>query len=91
MSSAYAFAEGDAPIPDEVVLARNVEHYGAQAVFGRPLSFHEIRMMTMAENVVNAHQARRKSENWAEWAEKNPTLAELLGHAGRLYEELDNG
>ena len=88
MSSTYAYAEGDAPIPDELVLARNVEHYGAQAVFGRTLSFHEIRMMTMASNVVNAHQARRKSENWAEWAEKNHGLAELLGIAGRLYEEM---
>ena len=91
MSSAYAFAEGDAPIPDEVVLARSIERYGAQAVYGRTLSFHEIRMMTMAENIVNAHQARKRSESWAEWAEKNPGLAELLGVAGKLYEDLDNG
>ena len=90
MSSAYAYAEGDGPIPDELVLARTVDRYGAQAVFGRILSFHEIRMMTLADNVVTAHQERRKSDNWAAWAEANHSKAELLGIAGRLYEGLDD-
>ncbi len=91
MSSTYAYAEGEAQIPDELVLARTVERFGTQAVFGRILSFHEIRMMTLAENVMNAYQERKRSENWAEWAEKNPGMAHVLGTAGRLYEELNNG
>ena len=91
MSSAYAFAEGDGTIPDELVLVRSVNKYGVEAVFGRTLSFHEIRMMTLTENIVNAHDERKRSENWAQWAEVNHGKAELLGVAGRLYEELDNG
>jgi hypothetical protein len=84
MSSAYAYAEGG-PITDEIVLARSIDRYGAQAVFGRTLSFHEVRMMTLADNIANAHYERQRSENWAEWAEKNRGKNELLVAAGKLY------
>jgi len=88
MSSAYAFAEdGEQRIPDEIILVRSVDKYGVQAVFGRPLSFHEIRMMSLADNVVNAHRERAKSGNWAEWAEANPNKARILADAGKLYGE----
>jgi hypothetical protein len=84
MSSAYAYAEGG-PITDEIVLARSIERYGTQAIFGRTLSFHEVRMITLANNIVNSYRERQKSENWAEWAGKYPEKAELLANAGKLY------
>ena len=92
MVSAYAYADGGDQIPDELVLARSVERYGAQAVFGRILSFHELRMMTLSDNVVNAYNERQRSDNWAQWAEANHGKARLLAEAGRLYdEEIDDG
>jgi hypothetical protein len=87
MAAIYAYAEGDGPIPDELVLARSIKQYGAEAIFGRTLSFHEVRMITLAENIYNAYQERQRSENWAVWAHDNPKKAELLGVAGRLYAE----
>ena len=91
MVAAYAYADEGGQIPDELVLARSVDRYGVQAVFGRTLSFHEIRMMSLADNIVNAYQERKRSDNWAQWAEANHGKAELLGIAGRLHEELTDG
>ena len=91
MSSAYAFAEGGEPT-DELMLGWAIDKYGVQSVYGRTLSFHEIRMLDMADNVVRAYRERAQSENWAQWAEKNHAKARLLGRAVKLYEELeDNG
>ena len=92
-AAAYAYAEGG-PEFDELVLSWAVSRYGAQSVYGRPLSFQEIRSMAMAENVVNAHKSRdayrdkHNSENWAEWAGKNPKMSRLLDDAARAYEEM---
>ena len=91
MAASYAYAEEGGQMPDELILARTVDKYGAQAVFGRILSFHEIRMMTLSDNVVTAYMERARSENWAQWAEANPGRARLLNTAGMLYEEIDNG
>ena len=57
MSSAYEYAEGG-EVTDELVLGWAVDKYGAQAVYGRTLSFHEIRMMDLAENVYRAYRER---------------------------------
>ena len=89
MTSAYAYAEDGGQIPDELVLVRSVEKYGAQAVYGRPLSFHEIRMMTLADNVVDAYRERARSDNWAKWAQANPGKARLLSEAAMLYDAED--
>ena len=86
MSSAYDYAEGG-EVTDELVIGWAVNKYGAQAVYGRTLSFHEIRMMDLAENVYRAYREREASENWAEWAEKNRAKARLLAEAGRLTAE----
>jgi len=87
MVASYAYAEEGGQMPDELILARTVDRYGAQAVFGRILSFHEIRMMTLADNVVTAYKERARSENWKEWTENNPGKAHILNTAGRLYDE----
>ena len=86
MSSAYQFAEGG-QATDELILGWAVSKYGAQSVYGRTLSFHEIRMMDLADNVVQSYHERKRSENWAEWAEKNPQKSRILGVAGRLAQE----
>ena len=89
MAAAYAFAEGG-PITDEIALIRSLDRFGVQAIYGRPLSFHEIRMLVMAENVTMAYIDRMKSENWVYWAENNPDKSALLALAGRLYNLQDN-
>lgn len=91
MSSAYEYAEGEGPVTDELVLAWAVEKYGSQSVYGRTLSFHEIRMMDMADNIVRAYYERSRSDNWAEWAEKNHAKARLLNAAGLLAQEDNDG
>jgi len=49
------------------------------AVYGRQvLSYGEIQRMITAENIVQAFHARKKSENWAAWANNNPASARLL-------------
>lgn len=32
----------------------------------------------MAENIVVAYHSRKRSENWAAWADDNPAMAALL-------------
>jgi len=86
MSSAYQFAEGGSPT-DELILGWSISKYGAQSVYGRTLSFHEIRMIDLADNVVTAYHERKRSENWAEWAEKNHAKARILNVAGMLAQE----
>lgn len=88
MSSAYSYAEGG-QVTDELMLGWAVSKYGAQSVYGRTLSFHEIRMLDLADNVFRAHRERQSSENWAEWAQKNRAKARILAEAGRLYDEED--
>lgn len=86
MSSAYQYAEGGA-VTDELILCWAVEKYGAQSVYGRMLSFHEIRMMDLADNIVRAYNERKRSDNWAAWAENNHIKARILNIAGRLAQE----
>ena len=86
MSSAYAFAEGG-PATDELITGWAIAKYGAQAIYGRAMSFHEIRMVDLADNVVRAYKERQRAENWAKWAEENPVLSRILSQAGRLVQE----
>lgn len=66
--------------------AEYVNRFGVQAIFGRQLYLHEIKEMVIAENVFNAYMERQGSGNWAEWAEKNPTMSEVLVKAARYVE-----
>jgi len=88
--AAYAYADGGGPIPDELVLLWSIDRYGVDAIFGRSLSFQEVRSMTLADNVYSAYKERARSENWAEWASTHPTKARLLAEVGLLYDELDD-
>jgi len=55
-----------------------------EAVYGRPLTVREMRRIVHAEAIRDAHQARARSESWAQWATDNPKLARLLNEAEKL-------
>ena len=81
MARAYAYAKGDGTLPEELRLARLVERFGAQSVYGRPLGAREIRNMELVENIIYWYQQKEAQNNQAEWA--NTYLAEnaMLMHA----------
>jgi hypothetical protein len=59
-----------------------------EAVTGRKVFYlRELRCMRVAENLVAAYRSRQQSNNWAEWIESNPKLADMLAVAERLYLE----
>jgi len=81
MARTYAHARGRGPTPKILEAAYAVRQYGAAAVFGRVLTIEEMRKMILAERIVEAYQARAKSDNWAEWASQNQDAANLLNAA----------
>jgi hypothetical protein len=92
MAAAYGYADDPAGsrLPDELAMLSSIDRFGVQAVYGRPLSFHELRMMRLSENIGNYYRERAKAENWAVWAESNPGKAEVLAMAGKLYAQLED-
>ncbi len=77
MADAYRYASGG-PISREIQLLGYLDHFGAQAILGRPLGAGEVRRLVTAENIVKAYQGRAAAENWATWANENPVLSALL-------------
>jgi hypothetical protein len=83
-AEAYLYAESigtdkPLPIPNDLMLLGYIDRFGVEAVMGRPiLSAGEMRRMAAQENIVTAYQSRKTSENWAEWATKNPSLVSIL-------------
>ena len=88
MAAAYAYADGG-QMPAELRLLHEIDRFGAQAVFGRPLGAGEMRRMMIAETIVNLYRARAAAENWAAWETANPELAALLNAA--LKAAIDEG
>jgi len=88
MAAAYAYADGG-QMPAELRLLHEIDRFGAQAVFGRPLGAGEMRRMMIAETIVNLYHARAAAENWAAWETANPELAALLNAA--LKAAIDEG
>ena len=89
MAAAYACAGGGHPAPPELRLLHEIDRFGAQAVFGRPLAAREMRQMMVAEGIVHAYHAHAAAENWAAWETANPELAALLNAA--LKSAIDEG
>ena len=89
MAAAYACADGGHPAPPELRLLHEIDRFGAQAVFGRPLAAREMRQMMVAEGIVHAYRARAAAENWAAWEMANPELAVLFNAA--LKAAIDEG
>jgi len=88
MGRAYAYAEGDAPMPPEVELSNAVQRYGVMAVYDRSLTAKEIRHMNIAENVVNAYRNRAQLNDNAKFANDHKESADLLGLAFREAEKM---
>jgi hypothetical protein len=40
--------------------------------------------MIYAENLVAAYRSRAQSQNWAEWVNSNPMLADILAEAEKI-------
>ena len=78
MGRAYVYAAGGPQIL-ETELLHYIDRFGAQNVYGRPLSIGELRRLNLYERVVNAYRARAKHpDGWAAWAGTHRSDAELL-------------
>ena len=88
MAEAYAWANGDGPQPEELILLGYIDRFGAQSVLGRVLSAKEIRGMILAENVVRAYRERQSAQDWVTWARDNDAKANLLNEAMELCQML---
>lgn len=76
------------PKPGELILLSYIDRFGVEAVTGdKVLGFGDVRRMITAENIVEAYRDRRRSGNWGEWAEKNPSAASLLKQVEMLLNE----
>jgi hypothetical protein len=77
-----AYCLDEAPEPKWLRLARNVNIYGIEAVFGRTI-LHEYEMdaMRMSLYIRQAYRARSSTDDWAKWAKANPEAAQLLDNA----------
>ena len=67
------------PIPKELLDLGYIDRFGVRAVTGKDvLPYGYILAMTVAENIVHAYISRKRSENWAKWAQDNPREDALL-------------
>ena len=71
----------------ELMLLREINRYGVQAVMGRPLSYNEVLRLRAAERVINAYNAKYATEDWAKWARENKQEDEFLNYAMQLAGE----
>ncbi len=86
MAAAYRYARGETDPPAEIITLGYIDRFGAQAIYGRPLGYGEMRRMIVAENVVKWHKERSVAENWAAWANENHDKAALLAECERLIQ-----
>jgi len=89
VAHALDFARGarkDAPGPYRLMSA--IEQFGVRAVLGREVVFYgETRQMMLVTNIINAWQARKRSGNFATWADANPHAHDLLAWAEKAIHE----
>jgi hypothetical protein len=69
------------PAPSEIIAARYVDRFGAQAVYGRPLYFREMARIVAAEKVERAVNGRKHAQNVAQWVSDNLELYRILKDA----------
>ena len=88
-AAAYRYAESGGNIPTPLRALHYVDRFGVQAVYGRQLGVREMSHMLTSEAITKLYHARERAENWAAWAQKNPTGAELLAEAQLLAQETE--
>ena len=87
MARAYAYCEGDEPIPECVHLGHAIEKYGVEAVTGEKILRVRLhRDINMANNVLHAYESRKQSDNWVEWQSENLELFNILEEARRKWQ-----
>ena len=94
MVSVWNYCEDGGPLPPMLDLAWKIEAWGVEAILARPwLSAKEIRHMTVALNVYNAHKSRDRYRdkngqvNWSEWAGLYKRDANILSWAAEIANE----
>lgn len=56
-----------------------IDRFGLEAIIGRKQFYYgELRRLITAENIVIAYHSRKRSDNWAAWAEDNKAMARML-------------
>lgn len=84
---AYKLAEGIDPAARSRELEKLwlIDRFSVRAVLGRDVLYHrEMMLMLTAENIYKAKLANMHSDNWAEWAKDNPSLAKQLAEVEKL-------
>jgi len=71
-------------VPPDLEAAWLVERYGAQAVYGRPLTVREVRQMSAAENVHDSIKGLRAAKSWAKYSQSEPRKYRIASEALRL-------
>ena len=63
-------------------VSREIGKYGVEAVTGeRVLRVRLLRDMNIANNIINAWESRKQSDNWTQWTADNPDAADILERA----------
>jgi hypothetical protein len=69
----------------EIDTLAKIDRFGIEPITGRRYFYYgELRRMIVAENIVTAYRSRAQSNNWAEWVNSNPGLADMLADAEKL-------
>lgn len=84
MARVYRYLEDDGPAPIELRTRNLVERYGAQAIYGRPLTVSEITRLDAVSSLTQVFYSWKRSDNWATWEKANPKEAELLQAVRRI-------
>jgi hypothetical protein len=88
LAASYAYACGDGKIPRELHTLNCIDRFGVESVLGRViLGAKEVRVMAIAENIVNWYNDRKRAENQAEWANEHTEDSAALTVAYRLAKE----
>ena len=78
----------DAPQPTEIKAGRLIDRFGAPTVYGRPLGYHEMRRILLAESV--EHVCRKWNEKGSgKWFAEHPDDTRLLEWARKAYLDHD--
>lgn len=89
IADAYYFATGEGEKPREILLHEQIQAYGVQAIFSRPMYYHELRRCDIAYTVYSLKLKTFDTDNWAKWAEKHPDEVQILGNVEKLIVELE--
>lgn len=86
ITAAADYAEEGGQPPYELLIAWQVERWGASAVFGaEAVPLNLLLRMSAALNVYNAHRSfLLGSGNVAQWAEANPSQFEIVASVRRM-------